>query len=185
MFREDFTRTQIINQQTLSEQTVAIRAHEDKAEGRVKAINDHTSHVGEDITNLFGEAVTVINSATTEAVAPALAALVEIKEFFTALNGLQKEQMETLKLQQHEQMNLLQKQQTAQLDYLTEQQDGWTRIVQNLVVRAEKTIIESIHTETIPDEKPVEIPPVTDRPDAGTPEPALVSDGGIGPGTAP
>ncbi len=141
--REDYERTQMLNRQSLDAATAAITAHDDKVEGRVRAIITHATEQTEDIkhavTDLLGEATATIKEATEAALErasqPALESLAELRKMAEALHTTQNNQMETLKRQQNDQMDLLKEQSEAQMHILKTQ-----------INRTEERLIQAIRT---------------------------------------
>lgn len=150
--REDFSRTQLLNQQLQEGAAQALSKHDDKVDERVKAILDTMARVAETqaqamqktVSDLIDEAVLSMGVSTLEAVKPALDVLVEIKASIGAISVLQQGQLDLLKQQQHEQMAVLKAQHEAHL-----------RLLESQLVRAEHVILQSIKAETYTDENSV------------------------------
>lgn len=149
LFRQDYGNSNSAHQHLAEQTKVAIDAHEDKTEERVKSIIEQVTRGTEGLHGALKAAVTSVNSSTQATVKPALDALDKLVLLGDGFSTREESTREMLKKQHEEDMQFLQDQHEAHM-----------RIWRDSITEAQQAILSSLKKseEKSPHENPEFVP---------------------------
>lgn len=133
LMRQDFAATSSAHQRVTEQTKIALDAHEDKTDGRVKSIIDQVTAGNESIHGALKEAVNTVNSGTRETVKPALEALNKLVILSDTFDTRTEATQEMLRQQHDEEMR-----------FLKEQHEAHMRIWREHLTQAQHAILDSL-----------------------------------------